>query len=288
MVSAEKIRIIPRQGEHLILDRKYAPYVCTTVGPPSEDLPGGGHTKGMGLMPSVDGTVIIGCNAVDVEDPDDVRSTAAAIGEILRFCRTYWKDMPIGRAVRDFPADGVISAFTGVRAHPDGDGYIIGEVKDAPGFFNAAGIESPGLTAGPAIGLHLAERIAASRGLKKRKDHISGRPVKKPFRIMTRSEREHAIRKDPDYARIVCRCEQVTEAEVRDAIRRPLGARSVNGVKMRVRSGMGRCQGGFCGPRVLQILSEELGVDPLEIKLSGEGSSILAAPVCTGLVGKRA
>jgi glycerol-3-phosphate dehydrogenase len=283
-VSKERIRIIPRQGEHLILDRRYGPLVKTTLGPPSEDLPGGGHTKGMGLMPSVDGTVIIGCNALDVEDPEDLRSTAGGIAEILRFCRNYWKEMPIGRVVKEFPLEGVIGAFTGVRAHPEGDDYIIGEVRDAPNFFNAAGIESPGITAGPAIGLHLAEAVARSLGVEARRDFCPRRIAKRSFRTMTREEREAAIREDPGYARMACRCEQVTEAEIRDAIRHPLGARNLNGVKMRTRAGMGRCQGGFCGPRVVRILGEELGLDPLELNLSGEGSYILSGRACEGPV----
>jgi glycerol-3-phosphate dehydrogenase len=236
----------------------------------------------MGLMPSVDGTVIIGCNAVEVEDPEDLRSTAGGIAEILRFCRNHWKDMPIGRTVKEFPMEGVIGAFTGVRAHPEEDDYIIGEAGDAPGFFNAVGIESPGITAGPAIGFYLAETIAHSLGAEARRDFCPRRIAKKPFRTMTREEREAAIRKDSGYAKIACRCEQVTEAEIREAIRRPLGARNLSGVKMRTRAGMGRCQGGFCGPRVVRILGEELGLDPLELNLSGTGSYILSARACEG------
>ncbi len=97
---------------------------------------------------------------------------------------------------------------------------------------------------------------------------------------MNAEERKKAIAKDPDYARIVCRCEQITEAEIRDAIRRPVGARSIGAVKMRVRSGMGRCQGGFCSPRVMEILCEELGKTPLEITQSGGNSHILIEKAC--------
>ena len=97
---------------------------------------------------------------------------------------------------------------------------------------------------------------------------------------MTNDERVAAIKEDPDYSRVVCRCEMVTEAEIRDAIRRPVGARSVSAIKMRTRAGMGRCQGGFCGTRVLEILSEELGIDPLEVTQCGENSEILMAHGC--------
>ena len=106
------------------------------------------------------------------------------------------------------------------------------------------------------------------------------RPAKKAFRDMTNEERRAAIAENPDYARIVCRCEMVTEAEIRDAIRRPLGARSISEVKLRTRAGMGRCQGGFCSPRVLEILSEELGISPLEVTQCGGSSRVLAGLAC--------
>ena len=114
----------------------------------------------------------------------------------------------------------------------------------------------------------------------KKAGYKPGRQVKPCFRTMTKEERQAAIAADPDYAKIVCRCEQVTEAEIRDAIRRPVGARSINGVKMRTRAGMGRCQGGFCGTRVLQILCEELGRPPLEITQSGGHSNVLVSKAC--------
>ena len=280
MVSEEKIRIIPRQGEHLILDRKYGQYVHQTMGHAPIDLPGGGHTKGMGVIPSVDGTVILGCNAEEVEDKDDLRITAGGVKSIIDHFEFMWDQLPMSTFIPKFPRDGVIASFTGVRAHAESDDFIIGEAPDAPGFYNAAGIESPGLTAGPAIGLDLAEMGAKRLQAAKKENWIPGRKIKKPFREMTDEEKEAAIAADPDYAKVVCRCEQVTEAEIRDAIRRPVGARSVSGVKMRTRAGMGRCQGGFCSPRVVEILAEELGIDPLDVRLAGPGSEILKGYVC--------
>lgn len=280
MVSADVFHIIPREGQHLIMDRDFAPYVKTTIYPTPELLPGGGHTKGMGLMPSVDGTLILGCNADDVDDPDFSANTREGIDKILDFFEARWKYMPISKHVPKFPRDAVITAYGGSRAHPDRDDFILGEPKDAPNFINLAGIESPGVTAAPVIAIDMVKILVDRERPALKQDYKPGREIKKPFRTMTAEERREAIKADPDYARIVCRCEQVTEAEIRDAIRRPVGARSVSAVKMRTRAGMGRCQGGFCSPRVLEILCEELGLDPLEVTQSGGRSNILVGRAC--------
>ena len=280
MVSADVFHIIPREGQHLIMDRDFAPYVKTTIYPTPELLPGGGHTKGMGLMPSVDGTLILGCNADDVDDPDFSANTREGIDKILDFFEARWKYMPISKHVPKFPRDAVNAAYGGSRAHPDRDDFILGEPKDAPNFINLAGIESPGVTAAPAIAIDMVKILVDRERPALKQDYKPGREIKKPFRTMTAEERREAIKADPDYARIVCRCEQVTEAEIRDAIRRPVGARSVSSVKMRTRAGMGRCQGGFCSPRVLEILCEELGLDPLEVTQSGGRSNILVGRAC--------
>lgn len=283
MVSADTFNIIPREGQHLIIDRNYAPYVHATIYRTPELLPTGGHTKGMGLMPSVDGTLILGCNADDVDDPDFNATTQEGIDKIIDWFEDNWKFLPISTHVPKFPRDAVITAYGGVRAHPDRDDFILGEPFDAPYFINLAGIESPGVTAAPAIAPDMVKIMVDREGLTQKEDWRPGRIVKKPFREMTMEEREKAIAEDPDYAKIVCRCEQVTEAEIRAAIHRPIPATSINAVKMRVRAGMGRCQGGFCSPRVLQILSEELGVSPLEITQSGGSNSyVLVGEACEG------
>lgn len=281
MVSSDHFKIIPRFGGHLVMDREYIKWVDTTMTQTPTVLPTGGHTKGMGIMPSVDGTVILGCDAEDYTDPDDVATTARSINRIVEYFKTFWKYLPISAEYPEFPVEGVINAYGGLRPHPDRDDYIIGEAPGAPGFFNAAGIESPGLTAGPAIGTHLAELVAERLNPQKNEHYLPGREVAKPFRTMSETERKEAILRDPDYAKIVCRCEQVTEAEVRDAIRRPVGARTVNAVKMRTRAGMGRCQGGFCQSRVVEILCEELGLSPLEVTQSGGSSYILLGESCS-------
>lgn len=280
MVSKDHFQIIPRFGGHLILDRKFFPWVDTTITQVPLPLPSGGHTKGMGIMPSVDGTIILGCDVEDRDDLDDTAVTAHSIKYILQYFRSFWKYLPISAAFPEFPEDGVINAYGGLRPHSDRDDYIIGPAKDAPNFFNAAGIESPGLTAGPAIGEYLAQLVCECLNPKRKADYKRGRRALKSFRIMSEKERKSAIEQNPDYAKIVCHCELVTEAEIRDSIRRPVGARSINAVKLRTRAGMGRCQGGFCQTRVLEILCEELGLSSLEVTQSGGNSFILVGSCC--------
>ena len=288
MVSKDTFRIIPREGQHLILDRELAQYTKVTICQTPEPLPGGGHTKGMGLMPSVDGTIILGTNADQVDDPDFCDSTQEGIDKIIHYFEVNWKYLPISKHVPQFPRDAVITVYGGSRAHPDRDDFILGEPKDAPGFINLAGIESPGVTAAPAIAVDMVKIVVDREHLQPKAGYLPGRVIKSCFRTMSKEEQKAAIAADPDYAKIVCRCEQVTEAEIRDAIRRPVGARSINGVKMRTRAGMGRCQGGFCSPRVLQILCEELGKSPLEITQSGGHSNVLIGRACEGEKGEKA
>ena len=196
MVSSRQFKILPRKGEHLILDKKLAPYVHATICQTPSTLAGGGHTKGMGIMPSVDGTIILGCDAHDVCNKDDVSTTRVGTGEILEYFETNWHHLPISHAYPKFPRHMVIGAFGGLRPHPDTDDFIIGEATDAQGFFNVAGIESPGLTAAPAIAKELAEHAADKYRFKKNVRFNPIRKRRKPFREMTDDERQQATRDD--------------------------------------------------------------------------------------------
>lgn len=280
MVSERKLTMQPRKGEHIVLDEQYAPFVRATICQTPHLLPDGGHTKGMGLMPALGGGIILGCTSYGTERNDLTSSTAAGLDEIIDYFQKNWRHFPIGRHVPDFPVSGVIRSFSGTRAHLFTDDYEIGECPDASGFFNAVGIESPGLTAAPAIARALVQEAAARYAFQAKKDFCPTRAQARPFREMSFEEKGEAISKNPDYARIVCRCEQVTEAEVRDCIRGPVGARTVNAVKLRTSAGMGRCQGGFCGPEIVRILAEELHVTPLSITLDGEHTELLLGRVC--------
>ena len=170
---------------------------------------------------------------------------------------------------------GAITSFAGLRAHPTTDDFIIGFSEKSDRFVNVAGIESPGLSAAPAIaemvyGM-LLEKTKASECV----DFKPGRKAPVRFRNMTKAEREALIAKNKAYGRVICRCETITEGEILDAIHAPAGARDVDGVKRRTRAGMGRCQGGFCGSKVVEILSRELGVPMNEITKFGGNSKIL-------------
>ena len=169
----------------------------------------------------------------------------------------------------------VITSFAGLRAHEDSDDFIIGECEDAKGFFNAAGIESPGLSSAPAIGEMAASLAADYLSLKKKTEFIAERKGILDPDTLSMEERNRLIREHPEYGTIVCRCEMITEGEIIDAIRRPLGARSLDAVKRRTRAGMGRCQAGFCTPRTMEILEREVPMSMFDITKGGVGGEII-------------
>ena len=265
MVSAEKIRITPRRGDYLLLDRRTGGYVQHTV----FQVPGK-FGKGVLVSPTVHGNTIIGPTAEDIDDREGVDTTSEGFDDLMA---------KAGLAFDDLPLREVITSFAGLRAHEARHDFILGEASDAPGFFDCAGIESPGLTAAPAIGQEIANELAEKLGLEKDPDF---KPTRKGFidpKALSLEELAELIRKNPDYGRIVCRCEQVSEGEILDAIRRPLGAKSLDGVKRRVRAGMGRCQGGFCSPRIMDILAEELKIDVADITKLGGHSEVIVGLV---------
>ncbi|NLF62141.1 MAG: NAD(P)/FAD-dependent oxidoreductase [Lentisphaerae bacterium] len=262
-VSTDTMRIIPRRGEYWMIDKSFDGAFRSTI----FQLPGK-MGKGVLVSPTVDGTIIVGPNAEDIDDRDDNTTTRAGLEYVYQAASRIWPALP---------RRALITNFAGNRAHLVRHDFVLGEAPGAPGFFNAAGIESPGLTAAPAIARELSAAIAEYLHASPNAEFQPCRPPVRRFRNMTMAERAAAIAENPAYGRIICRCEQVTEAEIRDCIRRPVGARSVDGVKRRTRAGMGRCQGGFCMPRVVAILSEELGVSPLQITKNGGNSIILTA-----------
>ncbi|MBQ6330012.1 MAG: NAD(P)/FAD-dependent oxidoreductase, partial [Kiritimatiellae bacterium] len=251
LVSSTKYSIRARRGEYLMLDRdEDGAFSATMFQVPSK------MGKGILVSPTVDGTVIVGPTAEDVDDKADVSTTYAGLDKVKAGARRTFPALPL---------DKVITEFSGLRAHETTVGdFVVGEAPDAPQFFNAVGVESPGLTSAPAIGVHLAEVVAKRLGLA-RKDPAG---ISKDAGWWPRTREldpeslAALVRRDPAYGRIVCRCEEVTEGEIRAAIRARVGARTLDGVKRRTRSGMGRCQGGFCTPRIIEILGSELGLPP--------------------------
>jgi len=268
LVSSNKITILPRRGEYYLLDKSFKGLLKETI----FQMPSA-KGKGIVVVETIDGNILIGPNAEEL-DPEtglhDTRTTSDGLHEVYNSSLRSWNTNPRSK---------IITNFSGVRARPSTDDFIIGEAADAPGFFNAAGVESPGLTAAPAIGTHLAKLVADKLGAAENKDFDPKRIEAKPFSECTPEERCQLIAKDPAYARIVCRCETVTEAEVRQAIRNPVGARNIDALKRRVRAGAGRCQSGFCCPRSLEILCEELGKSPEEITKFGKASQLLTGRI---------
>ncbi len=261
-VSAKKIKILPRKGQYWIVDKSYAGSFKHTI----FQVPGS-MGKGILLTPTVDGTILLGPTAEDQEDREDTSTSRESLEHIKTVAKRSWPALP---------EHALIGSFAGIRAHTKENDFIIGERQDAPGFFNAAGIESPGLSAAPAIAEELCKQIVSKLGAVKNNSFNPRRNPIPAFRHMSFAEKTAAIQRNPLFGRIVCRCEQITEAEIRASIRRPVGALTVDAVKRRTRAGMGRCQGGFCLPRVVDILSQELGLSPARITKDGSLSEILA------------
>ena len=261
MVSRKKIHIVPRRGDYCLLDKNAGSHVGRTI----FTLPTK-YGKGVLVTPTVHGNLLIGPTAIDVEDKEGTNTTAPGLDEVIS---------KAGQSVRDLPMRQVITSFAGLRAHEDGDEFIIGEPEDAQGFIDCAGIESPGLTSAPAIGKMAAGILREKLHLEEKDDFIAERKGILDPDTLTKEERAELIRREPAYGNIICRCEMVTEGEIIDAIRRPLGAKSLDGVKRRTRAGMGRCQSGFCSPRTMEILARELGISMADITKSGGASKLV-------------
>ena len=261
-LCADKLTIVPRRGEYCLLDRTCGQLVQHTI----FQLPSA-MGKGVLVTPTVHGNLLVGPTAVDQPDKDRTATTAEGLRSVAETA---------AKSVENLPMRDVITSFAGLRAHLSGpeDDFIVGESTD--GFFEAVGIESPGLSSAPAIGRYLAELAAAKLHAAEKKDFIAQRRDMPHPREMDFASRQDLIARDPAYGQVICRCEGVTEGEIRDAIRRVPGARSLDGVKRRVRAGMGRCQGGFCGPKVMELLSRELHV-PITALTKGGGESRLLA-----------
>lgn len=265
MVSARKLSITPRRGEYVLMDREVGGLVNHTIFQLPTKL-----GKGVLVTPTVHGNLLVGPNADPLEDKEDISVTADGMDEIKSKALL---------SVPSIPYNKMITSFAGLRAHESGNDFIIGEAEDCEGFFNAAGIASPGLSSAPAIGEYLAKLIAEKAGAQEKSDFIDERKGFIRITKLSPEERNVLIAERPEYGRIVCRCEEVTEGEIEDAIRRPVGARSLDGIKRRVRQGMGRCQAGFCTPKAIEILARELGISEEDVCKNIPGSEMLTGEV---------
>ena len=260
MVSKNHFDIHPRIGEYYVLDKVQGKltnsvlFQCPTI-----------MGKGILVTKTVHGNIMVGPTAEDVESKDYVGTTTHGLDDIRRQAEKTISGINYRDSIRN---------FTGIRAESSTGDFIIGEVSDAPNFFNIAGTKSPGLSSAPAIGVDVAKMVVEKLGAVKKEDFKQNKP-QIHFIELSPEEKAEVIKKDPRYGRIICRCESITEGEIVDVIHRMVGARTVDGVKKRCRPGTGRCQGGFCGPRVQEILARELGKKLNEIVLDKKGAYIL-------------
>ena len=261
MVGDNSIDLVPRKGEYYLLDKSVGNLAVHTIFQCPNEM-----GKGILVTPTVDGNLLIGPTATNIDDKSDTTTTPEGLRDIVE------------KALKSVPAvstRNAITSFAGVRAHPVCDDFIIGWCEKSEHFLNVAGVESPGLSAAPAIALYVREILSEKLNLTEKETYSETREAPVRFRHMTDEERAELIKKNPAYGRIICRCETITEGEIIDAIKAPAGARDVDGVKRRTRAGMGRCQGGFCGSKVVEILSRELGVPMNEITKFGGKSKII-------------
>ena len=260
MVSERKLHITARKGEYCLLDKDAGIHVKHTI----FQLPSK-MGKGVLVTPTVHGNLLVGPTAIDVEDKESLSTTGEGLASLA---------VTSALSVKNVPMRQVITSFAGLRAHEDGNDFVIREAEDAKGFVNVAGIESPGLTSAPAIGEMVAGLVKEMLSLTEKENFIAKRTGILHPETLTLEERNALIKKQPAYGNIICRCEMISEGEILDAIHRPLGARSLDGVKRRTRAGMGRCQAGFCSPRTMEILERELGMSMFDITKNGGGSNI--------------
>ena len=265
MLLDQKLEMIHRRGQYYLLDRSISqPFSRTVFQCPSS------MGKGVLVTPTVHGNLLIGPTAEDIEDPLDTATTAEGLSEILVKARMTWPSLSV---------KSNITNFSGIRAHLASNDFIVGPCESIPGYYEAIGIESPGLSSAPAIGRDLAEMVSEYLRLERKTCIVPYSAPYPYFHEMDENQRSEAVRNNPAYGNIICRCEVVTEAEIRAAVRRPVGARTIDGVKRRTRAGMGRCQGGFCMPRVADIISEETGIPVEKITKNGKDGYLLSGTI---------
>lgn len=265
MMTSDRLTITPRKGEYCLLDVTAGKHVGRTIFRMPSAL-----GKGILVSPTIHGNLLVGPTATDLDDKEGTFTTQEGLNAV---------NTPGASAVKNLPMREVITSFAGLRPHGDRGDFVIGEIEGSPNFIDAAAIESPGLTASPAIGVMVADLIRERLQPETNPDFI---PTLQPFtymKFLPPEEQKALIEKDPAYGNIICRCASVSEGEILETIRRPLGARTLDAVKRRTGANMGRCQGGFCYPKVMEILSRELGIPIDKITKKGRGSEILTGEI---------
>ena len=259
MVGKADYKVVARKGQFFILDKNTSCKVRHIVLPIPTKV-----TKGKLMCPTIHGNMLVGPTAEDQESKVDKSTTAQGLESITADVRNLVPNVNI----RD-----TITQYSGLRPNRVPEGLHFDMYDDLEGYINLSGVRSTGLTLSVSMGKYVVQQMQYhNAGLVFKKNFISKRKGIVKFSECSREEQEALIRENPLYGNVICRCETITEAEILQAIHRPLGARSMDAVKRRVRAGMGRCQAGFCGPKVLEILARELGCDPTQINKNNPGS----------------
>ena len=260
MIGDDSFFVHARKGDYILLDRECGNMARNTIFRVPNEM-----GKGILVSPTVDGNLLLGPTSVNIDDKTDKSTSAPDIAKIMAKASENLKvSVPFGKS---------ITGFCGLRAVGSTGDFIIRPA--CRGFINVAGIESPGLSSAPAIAVFVAELLEKEGlTLDKKDDFNPIREAKHAFREGTIEEKNEYIKKDPSYGRIVCRCESISEGEILDAIRSNPRARDIDGVKRRTRAGMGRCQGGFCAPYVMELIARENGVDLADVTKKG-GESVM-------------
>lgn len=258
LVNEEKYEINPLKGEYCLFD-KVAGGICkrTLFQVPSK------LSKGVLVTPTVDGNLLLGPNA---KLDENATTSREGIDEIIENGSKTIEDLPLNR---------ILTAFSGIRPKTDIDDFIIKSSKDNPNFINVIGIDSPGLTSAPAIGKYVASLVSDIVNLTEKDNFKENRKGILRFSELNIEEKNEVIKENSSYGKMVCKCELVTEGEIIDSIKRPLGATTVDGVKRRTRAMMGGCQGIGCMLTIANILSRELGISISDIKKNNESSVVV-------------
>lgn len=259
MVGKADYKVVARKGQFYILDKNTSCKVNTIVLPIPTKI-----TKGKLMCPTIHGNMLVGPTAEEMESKVEKATTAEGLESIATDVRNLVPNVNLRET---------ITQYAGLRPNRNPEGLHFDMYDDLFGYVNLSGVRSTGLTLSVAMGKYVVQQLLMSgAGFKLKENFINKRKGIIKFNEQPLEVKEQLIKENPLYGNVICRCETITEAEILDAIHRPLGAKSVDAVKRRVRAGMGRCQGGFCGPKVIEILARELGVSESEINKNNQGS----------------
>ena len=261
LICKESFKIIPRSGEYFVMDKSQGSVVSHTIFQCPSKL-----GKGVLVTPTVHGNLLVGPDARDIDDKEDLGTVGDGLNAVRESSMLTTKKINFREGIRN---------FSGLRANPDTGDFIVEENDEVKGFIDVAGMKSPGLSSAPAIALGVVDILDKSGCKLDKKSNFKAKREQIHFMELSAKEKAELIKKNPQYGKMVCRCESITEGEIVNAIKRSFGVLSIDGIKRRCRPGMGRCQGGFCGPRVQEIIAREFNVPLEDVVQEKSGSYIL-------------